>query len=77
MNMKTNIPVSAGRSHQKNKGHGGAVNTGIAHAKGIYFKVVDSDDWVNEHAYEEIFNQLETFYRQGNHYRHVYVKLCL
>ncbi len=51
--------------HQKNKGHGGAVNTGIAHAKGIYFKVVDSDDWVNEHAYEEIFNQLETFYRQG------------
>ena len=33
--------------HQENKGHGGAVNTGLANAKGTYFKVVDSDDWVN------------------------------
>ena len=30
--------------HQENKGHGGAVNTGLAHATGLYFKVVDSDD---------------------------------
>ena len=30
--------------HQPNKGHGGAVNTGLAHASGLYFKVVDSDD---------------------------------
>ena len=27
--------------HQENKGHGGAVNTGLAHATGLYFKVVD------------------------------------
>jgi glycosyltransferase involved in cell wall biosynthesis len=33
--------------HQENKGHGGAVNTGLANATGKYFKVVDSDDWVN------------------------------
>ena len=33
--------------HQENKGHGGAVNTGIANATGLYFKVVDSDDWVD------------------------------
>ncbi|WEV53111.1 glycosyltransferase family 2 protein [Bifidobacterium sp. ESL0704] len=32
--------------HQKNKGHGGAVNTGIANAEGMYLKVVDADDWV-------------------------------
>ena len=32
---------------QENKGHGGAVNTGLANATGRYFKVVDSDDWVN------------------------------
>ena len=44
--------------HQKNKGHGGAVNTGIAHAKGIYFKVVDSDDWVNKDAYLAILDKL-------------------
>ena len=30
---------------QENKGHGGAVNTGMQHATGKYFKVVDSDDW--------------------------------
>ena len=39
--------------HQENKGHGGAVNTGIKNATGIYLKVVDSDDWVNEYAYGE------------------------
>ena len=39
--------------HQENKGHGGAVNTGIKNATGIYLKVVDSDDWVNEYAMEK------------------------
>ena len=28
--------------HQENAGHGGAVNTGLAHASGLFFKVVDS-----------------------------------
>ena len=36
--------------HQENKGHGGAVNTGVENATGLYFKVVDSDDWVNQDA---------------------------
>ena len=40
--------------HQENKGHGGAVNTGIANATGLYFKVVDSDDWVDAEAYRKI-----------------------
>lgn len=40
--------------HQENKGHGGAVNTGIANAQGVYVKVVDSDDWVDETAYKKI-----------------------
>ena len=35
---------------QPNKGHGGAVNTGLAAATGIYFKVVDSDDWLDDEA---------------------------
>ena len=42
--------------HQENGGHGEAVNTGIANATGKYFKVVDSDDWVNESAYQQILN---------------------
>ena len=31
--------------HQENGGHGEAVNAGIRNATGLYFKVVDSDDW--------------------------------
>ena len=58
MNMKKNILTSADAIHQENKGHGGAVNTGIKNATGIYLKVVDSDDWVNEYAYGEILDTL-------------------
>ncbi len=44
--------------HQENGGHGAAVNTGIREATGAFFKVVDSDDWVNEQAYEIILDLL-------------------
>jgi glycosyltransferase involved in cell wall biosynthesis len=36
--------------HQPNGGHGQAVNTGLEHAMGRYFKVVDADDWLDEDA---------------------------
>lgn len=36
--------------HKKNGGHGSAVNCGIEHARGRYFKVVDSDDWLDDDA---------------------------
>ena len=32
---------------KENGGHGDAVNSGLTHATGKYFKVVDSDDWVD------------------------------
>ncbi|HIW76232.1 MULTISPECIES: glycosyltransferase family 2 protein [Gordonibacter] len=44
--------------HQENGGHGQAVNTGLAHATGRYFKVVDSDDWLDERAMAEIMTYL-------------------
>ena len=47
--------------HQENGGHGAAVNTGIANATGLYFKVVDSDDWVKEDAYLTILEKLTQF----------------
>jgi glycosyltransferase involved in cell wall biosynthesis len=47
--------------HQENGGHGEAVNTGLRNAAGIYYKVVDSDDWVDESAYKEILNTLRRF----------------
>lgn len=45
--------------HQENAGHGGAVNTGLKEATGLYFKVVDSDDWVKEEALLEALATLK------------------
>ena len=44
--------------HKENGGHGSAVNVGIANARGRYFKVVDSDDWLDESAMREIMPYL-------------------
>lgn len=44
--------------HKANGGHGSAVNAGIDHASGIFFKVVDSDDWVKASAYHKILDVL-------------------
>ncbi len=47
--------------HQPNKGHGGAVNTGIENASGMYFKVVDSDDKVKASAFKSILDKLREY----------------
>ena len=44
--------------HQENGGHGAAVNAGMQHAEGLYFKVVDSDDWVKKDACLEVLDTL-------------------
>ena len=44
--------------HQENGGHGAAVNTGIRNASGLYFKVVDSDDWVKKEEYLRVLDTL-------------------
>lgn len=51
--------------HKKNGGHGSAVNAGIENATGLYFKVVDSDDWVKEVAYRKILTTLADFVAEG------------
>ncbi len=45
--------------HKENGGHGSAVNMGMEQATGIYFKVVDSDDWVEQQAYMRILETLK------------------
>lgn len=45
--------------HQENGGHGEAVNAGIRNATGLYFKVVDSDDWVDAEAFPKILRKLK------------------
>lgn len=52
--------------HQENAGHGGAVNTGLKEARGLYFKVVDSDDWVKEEAFLEVLRTLKGLVEDGS-----------
>lgn len=44
--------------HQENGGHGEAVNTGLRNATGLYYKVVDSDDWVDTQALKRVLEVL-------------------
>ena len=52
--------------HKENGGHGSAVNAGMENATGLFFKVVDSDDWVNEKSYREILDALQELVVSGN-----------
>lgn len=56
-----NYPGICRAIHQPNGGHGEAVNTGIKNATGLFFKVVDSDDWVDKDAYMKILETLRMF----------------
>ena len=47
--------------HQENGGHGEGVNQGIRNASGMYFKVVDSDDWLDAEALQKIMQTLRGF----------------
>ena len=44
--------------HQENGGHGEGVNQGIRNATGVYFKVVDSDDWLDTDALQQVLTEL-------------------
>lgn len=43
-----------------NGGHGSAINTGLARARGQYFKVVDADDWLDRDAFSQVLATLGT-----------------
>jgi len=52
--------------HKGNGGHGSGVNTGLKLATGKYFKVVDSDDWLEEKAYMELLQKIERLCEKDN-----------
>ncbi len=56
-----NYPGICRAIHQENGGHGEAVNTGLRNATGVFFKVVDSDDWVDADAFHEVLRTLRRF----------------
>ena len=45
--------------HQENGGHGAGVNAGLDIACGRYFKVVDSDDWLDTKALTQLLFQMQ------------------
>ena len=47
--------------HQENGGHGEGVNQGLRHASGLYYKVVDSDDWLDTGALKRVMDKLREF----------------
>ena len=51
--------------HQPNGGHGEGVNQGIRNARGIYYKVVDSDDWVDVPSLHKALDKLRQFVRDN------------
>ena len=52
--------------HKENGGHGSGVNCGIEHAAGLYFKVVDSDDWVDESALQTLLDTVRTHVQEND-----------
>lgn len=53
-----NYPTIIRVIDKENGGHGDAVNAGLKNASGKYFKVVDSDDWVDVNALSEILKKM-------------------
>ncbi len=51
--------------HQENGGHGEAVNAGLRNAAGAYYKVVDSDDWVNTKGLKKIVQAMQELEKKG------------
>ena len=51
--------------HQPNGGHGEGVNQGIRNATGVYYKVVDSDDWVDTDHLQKVLNTLREWVSKG------------
>lgn len=59
MSLNAEIPGIVRAIHKENGGHGDAVMTGLANATGRYFKVVDSDDWVDEESFKRVLARLK------------------
>ncbi len=51
--------------HQPNGGHGEGVNQGIRNAQGLYYKVVDSDDWLDVEALKGVLTRMRGLMEEG------------
>lgn len=62
---KEKYPDTVKVIHQENGGHGEGVNQGIYNATSLYYKVVDSDDWVNEEAFLTLIENIKNDYNNN------------
>lgn len=51
--------------HQTNRGHGGAINTGLEAAKGVFLKVLDADDWLDIPALRTLVAEIAALQERG------------
>ncbi len=52
--------------HKENGGHGSGIMAGLAEAEGIYYKVIDSDDWADTESLQRILKLIESFMQRGD-----------
>lgn len=64
-NYEKRYPDIVRAIHQENGGHGAAVNSGIKNATGLYFKVLDSDDWLDTYSLERVLQLLKQMLSDG------------
>lgn len=63
--LQEQYPTIVRAIHQENAGHGGGVMKGLSLATGLYFKVVDSDDWVDTQVLKDLLALLRRFQETG------------
>lgn len=62
----TRHPEAVRVIHQRNRGHGGAINAGLAHARGTYVKILDADDWLDHSALRALLRDLRALRASGD-----------
>ncbi|HEY8443700.1 MAG TPA: glycosyltransferase family 2 protein [Clostridia bacterium] len=52
--------------HKENGGHGSGVNKSLELASGLYYKVVDSDDWLDASALKRLMDAIKACLEKGD-----------
>ena len=52
--------------HKENGGHGSGIMAGLEAASGLYYKVIDSDDWADAESLLKILDLIEKFEKEQN-----------
>ena len=62
---RANFPGIVKVIDKPNGGHGSGVNAGLKEAEGLYFKVVDSDDWLDTDALRKLLDTIKSHISAG------------